>query len=80
MNAGTSQKILLNTISTSLAILLGKTLDNTMGSMKSNFNEKLRERAINILVANFNISYENAKKLLNKHNYDIENAIKEINS
>ncbi|MGE9811616.1 N-acetylmuramic acid 6-phosphate etherase, partial [Ferroplasma acidiphilum] len=35
MNAGTSQKILLNTISTSLAILLGKTLDNTMGSMKS---------------------------------------------
>lgn len=80
MNAGTSQKILLNTISTSLAILLGRTLDNTMGSMKSNFNEKLRERAINILVANFNISYENAKKLLNKHNYDIENAIKEINS
>ncbi len=80
MNAGTSQKILLNTISTSIAIMLGKTLDNTMGSMKSNFNKKLRDRALNILVTNFNISNENAIKLLNKYNYDIERAIKEINS
>lgn len=80
MNAGTSQKILLNTISTSIAIMLGKTLDNTMGSMKSNFNKKLRNRALNILNSNFNMNSEDAKKLLNKYNYDIEEAIKEINN
>ncbi len=80
MNAGTSQKILLNTISTSIAIMLGKTLDNTMGSMKSNFNKKLRDRALNILISNFNMDSEDAKKLLNKYNYDIEKAIKEINN
>ena len=78
MNAGTSQKILLNTLSTSIAILLGKTLDNAMGSMKSNFNKKLRERAINIIVQNFNISNKDAKNILSKHNYDIESAIGDI--
>ena len=78
MNAGTAQKITLNTISTAIAILLGRTYDNTMSSMKSNFNQKLRNRAENILMSQFNLDYSRAKSLLEKNGYDISLCIEEI--
>ncbi len=78
MNAGTAQKITLNTISTAIAILLGRTYDNTMSSMKSNFNQKLRNRAENILMSQFNLDYNEAKSLLEKNEYDISLCIEEI--
>ncbi len=78
MNAGTAQKITLNTISTAIAVILGRTYDNTMSSMKSNFNQKLRIRAENILMSQFNIDYDTTKSLLEKHGYDISLCIEEI--
>ncbi len=78
MNAGTAQKITLNTISTAIAVILGRTYDNTMSSMKSNFNQKLRIRAENILMSQFNLDYDTTKSLLEKHRYNISLCIEEI--
>ncbi len=79
MNAGTSQKIILNTISTTVAILMKRTNDNVMDHMKSYFNEKLRERALNILIDNFNINKISAENLLKNNDYDIKKAIDSLN-
>lgn len=80
MNAGTSQKIILNALSTTIAILMGRTYDNTMGYMKSNFNKKLNLRAVNILMSQFKLSNMEAVSLLEKYNYDIDSCIKEISN
>ena len=78
MKAGTSQKMVLNMLSTITAVKLGRTLDNTMSHMGSWYNEKLRERAINILSIKFNMSREDSLKLLEKNNFNISQAIDEL--
>jgi N-acetylmuramic acid 6-phosphate etherase len=50
LNAGTAQKIALNTISTSVMVLLGKTYGNLMVDMRAT-NDKLRDRAARIVQA-----------------------------
>ena len=61
-----------------IAVILGRTYDNTMSSMKSNFNQKLRIRAENILMSQFNLDYDTTKSLLEKHGYNISLCIEEI--
>ena len=78
MKAGTAQKMVLNMLSTITAVKLGRTLDNTMSHMGSWYNEKLRERAINILSIKFNMSREDSLKLLEKNNFNISQAIDEL--
>ncbi len=78
MKAGTAQKMVLNMLSTITAVKLGRTLDNTMSHMGSWYNEKLRERAINILSIKFNMSKEDSLKLLEKNNFNISKAIDEL--
>jgi len=75
MKAGTSQKMVLNIISTAVAVKLGRTYKNTMSSMGSWFNSKLRTRAINILRDQFGISETEAEVILSKNDYDISKAI-----
>ena len=76
MKAGTSQKMILNIISTSIAIKLGFTYKNTMMKMESWYNDKLKKRAINMIVQEFLVSDEEAKQLLEEHSYNIEEAFK----
>ena len=79
MNAGTAQKITLNTISTTIAILFNRTFDNIMDHMKSNFNEKLRNMALTIIMTLFKIDRKEATSLLVKYDYNIEKVITFLN-
>jgi len=75
MKAGTAQKMTLNIISTTLAIKLGKTDGNVMTHMKAFYNEKLKNRAVKILIDKFGIDEEKARKILEMVNYNIPEAL-----
>jgi N-acetylmuramic acid 6-phosphate etherase len=67
MKSGTAQKLVLNMISTSVMILLGRVEDNMMIDMQLN-NEKLVDRGVHMLMQKLNIkNYESAKVLLLKY-------------
>ncbi len=76
MKAGTSQKMTLNIISTAIAIKLGRTDGNVMTHMKAFYNEKLKNRAVRILMDKAGASEESAKKILEEVNYNIPEALK----
>lgn len=63
LKAGTSQKIVLNMISTSVMIKYGKVYDNLMVDLNPT-NEKLKLRAINIVMKIAKVGEEKAKKTL----------------
>jgi len=65
MKAGTSQKMVLNMISTTTMIKLGKVYKNYMVDVLV-LNEKLRERAIRIIMKTTNVDYETAAEYLAK--------------
>ncbi len=67
MKAGTAQKMVLNMISTTVMIKLGRVFDNKMIDMKLS-NNKLHERAIRILKSILKISDDEAKKLIKENN------------
>lgn len=73
MKAGTAQKLVLNMISTSVMIKLGKVKGNKMVELQLN-NKKLVERAIRIISGELNISIEEAEKLLQEKG-SIRNAL-----
>ncbi|WP_338789951.1 N-acetylmuramic acid 6-phosphate etherase [Bernardetia sp. MNP-M8] len=66
MKAGTAQKLVLNMISTSVMIQLGRVKGNKMVDMQLS-NQKLIERGTRFLVEELDISEEEAKKLLLEH-------------
>lgn len=66
MKAGTAQKIILNMISTSVMIKLGKVKGNKMIDLQLN-NNKLINRAINIISKELKISENEAYSLLMKY-------------
>ena len=66
MKAGTAQKLILNMISTTIMIKLGKVKGNKMIDMRIT-NKKLVERGVNIIMEELNISYEKANELLKEH-------------
>ncbi len=66
MKAGTAQKLVLNMISTSVMIRMGRVLDNKMVDMMLS-NQKLLDRGAKILVNALAIEYEQARKLLEQH-------------
>lgn len=64
MKSGTAQKLVLNMISTSAMIQLGRVEDNKMVNMQLT-NEKLVDRGVKMLMDRLSITdYEQAKKLL----------------
>lgn len=65
MKAGTAQKMALNMISTATMIRLGKVQGNRMVDMQLS-NDKLVERAIQMLMETVEISRDDATKLINK--------------
>lgn len=66
MKAGTAQKLVLNMISTSVMIQLGKVKGNKMVEMQLS-NNKLVDRGTKMLMEELNISEEAANKLLLEH-------------
>jgi len=66
MKAGTAQKLVLNMISTSTMIKLGKVKGNKMVDMQLS-NNKLVERGIKMLTKELNISFEEAQSLLKRY-------------
>jgi len=63
MKAGTAQKLVLNTLSTAVMILLGKTYGNLMVDMKP-LNVKLRRRAVQIVATATGLSGDEARAAL----------------
>lgn len=66
MKSGTAQKLVLNMISTSLMIGLGRVKGNKMVDMQLS-NSKLVDRGTNMVMNELGITYENANELLKKH-------------
>lgn len=67
MKSGTAQKLVLNMISTTLMIRLGRVEDNKMVNMQLT-NDKLVDRGVKMLMENSGITeYEMARELLLKH-------------
>ena len=67
MKSGTSQKLVLNMISTTVMIQLGRVEDNKMVNMLLS-NEKLLDRGTKMLMEQLNlINYDEANKLLRKY-------------
>ena len=66
MKSGTAQKLILNMISTSLMIKLGKVKGNKMVDMKLS-NTKLIDRGVRFVSDELEISYSEAKKRVKKY-------------
>ncbi len=66
MKSGTAQKLILNMISTSLMIKLGKVKGNKMVDMQLS-NNKLVDRGIKMIMAELNLNESEAEKALKKY-------------
>ncbi len=66
MKAGTAQKLVLNMLSTSVMIKLGKVKGNKMVDMQLS-NEKLVDRGTKMIMEALNVPYQEAKKMLLKY-------------
>ncbi len=66
MKAGTAQKLILNMISTTVMIQLGRVKDNKMVDMQLS-NDKLRDRGTRMIMAELNLDYDQAQALLLAH-------------
>jgi N-acetylmuramic acid 6-phosphate etherase len=66
MKSGTAQKLVLNMISTSVMIQLGRVMDNKMVDMQLS-NHKLVDRGTRMVMHSIDIPYEKANELLLKY-------------
>ncbi|MDD4116290.1 MAG: N-acetylmuramic acid 6-phosphate etherase, partial [Massilibacteroides sp.] len=66
MKSGTGQKMILNMISTSVMIQLGRIKGNKMVNMQLS-NQKLIDRGTRMIVEELDLSYDRAKSLLLLH-------------
>ncbi len=66
MKSGTAQKLVLNMISTTTMIKLGKVKGNKMVDMQLT-NIKLVDRGVKMIMSETGISYEEAEQLLRQH-------------
>lgn len=73
MKSGTAQKLVLNMISTTVMIQLGRVKGNKMFDMQLS-NNKLINRAVNMVIEATGVDEETAQKLLNE-NGNVRNAV-----
>jgi len=76
MKAGTAQKLILNMISTTTMIRLGRIEDNKMVDMQLT-NNKLIDRGVRMIMERTSLTYENASALLSVHG-SVRKALKAI--
>ncbi len=74
MKSGTSQKLVLNMISTALMIRIGRVKGNKMVNMQLS-NDKLVDRGTRYIMEGLGIGYEEAEDLLKKHG-SVKKALK----
>lgn len=74
MKAGTATKMVLNMITTTAMIKIGKVYDNLMVDLKPT-NEKLVDRATKIISEISGYDYESSKKILSQANNNVKAAI-----
>lgn len=74
MKAGTAQKMVLNMLSTGTMVRLGKTYGNLMIDVQPS-NQKLRDRAVRIVVAATGSDRDTAAALLVRAGNDVKTAI-----
>ncbi|MCY9138161.1 N-acetylmuramic acid 6-phosphate etherase, partial [Peribacillus frigoritolerans] len=74
MKAATAHKMVLNMISTATMIRLGKVYENLMVDVNVS-NQKLKDRAVNIIETVTNADYDQALKTLEKANNQVKPAI-----
>ena len=74
MKAGSSQKMVLNMISTAVMIKQGHVYENMMINLRPS-NIKLRDRMIRIVCEITKLPYEDAEKLLERNDFVIRKAI-----
>ncbi|RCW61040.1 MULTISPECIES: N-acetylmuramic acid 6-phosphate etherase [Halanaerobium] len=79
MKAGTAQKMVLNMLSTATMIKLGKVYKNYMVDLQVK-NNKLAERAKNMIMAVSEVSYKKAENYLEKTDYNVKLAIMMLNT
>ena len=77
MKSGTAQKLVLNMISTSVMIQLGKVKGNKMVDMQLS-NNKLVDRGTNMIMKELGVDYDDANKLLEKFG-SVRNAVDHYN-
>jgi N-acetylmuramic acid 6-phosphate etherase len=73
MKSGTAQKLVLNMISTTVMVKLGKVRGNKMVDMQLS-NEKLVDRGTKMIMNELQVDYETANRLLLKHG-SVRNAV-----
>lgn len=78
MKAGTSQKMVLNMMSTAIFIRSGYVKSNLMVNLKAN-NKKLRKRAMAMLTILTEESESVCRAALEKHDWSVADALKEFN-
>jgi N-acetylmuramic acid 6-phosphate etherase len=74
MKAGTATKLVLNTITTSAMILLGKTYGNLMVDLQATC-EKLKDRARRIMVETTGVGYDEAGEIIDAAGGSVKVAI-----
>jgi len=74
MKSGTAQKLVLNMITTTAMIKLGKVYENMMVDLKMN-SKKLEERAKRVLMIVTGVDYATATQTLKKANGQVKTAI-----
>jgi len=74
MKAGTATKLVLNTITTSAMVLLGKTYGNLMVDLMATC-DKLRDRACRILVETTGVDYRRAAEVIDEAGGSVKAAI-----
>ena len=74
MKAGTATKLVLNTISTTCMVQLGKAYENLMVDLRAT-NDKLRDRAARIVAALTGASRDEALELLDRAGGDARTAV-----
>jgi N-acetylmuramic acid 6-phosphate etherase len=74
MKAGTATKLILNMITTTAMVKIGKTFGNLMVDLRAT-SEKLVQRSIKTLMTVCDLDYNQAKKLLNNGGGHVKTAI-----
>ena len=74
MKSGTAQKLVLNMLTTTAMVRLGKTYENMMIDLQMT-NKKLVERAKRIVMTITGVSYEEATEYLDKSDYHVKSAL-----
>ncbi len=74
MKSGTAQKLVLNMITTTAMIRMGKVYENMMIDLQMT-NQKLRERAKRIVMTVTGVAYEEAESSLQKADWHVKTAL-----